>query len=128
MTGRAGREVTLLYNSAEIAGVRQKGFTVNGEPIDITADDSNGYRSLLGIRDVMSIDIPLSGVVSSTVLKLDALSATPRAVSLTAPDGSTVTGNFLVSKYAETDPHDGPSTFECTLVSTGSFAIAAGSP
>lgn len=53
MTASAGRQITVHFGGNSptdlLAGVREKGVELNGEPIDITSDDDDGWRTLLTI-------------------------------------------------------------------------------
>lgn len=143
MTGNAGRTINLYWGSESpqplVAGLREKGITVNGEPIDLTNDDSNGWRELADIAQINSVDIPCSGVLVDDTLRADMFagasatgsrmqSATfeyPLESGQTTP--ATITGTFYLQEYSETGPHDGEITFEATFVSNGVVTYTAGS-
>jgi predicted secreted protein len=124
--GFAGRELTLTWNSAEIAAVREKSVTINGEAIDTTNDDSDGWRTLLNVPSQNQVDISVSGVTMSQALKTDLFAGTrTRAVVITYPDGATLAGNFYLSEYVETGAYNDAVTFEATLMSTGEVIFTA---
>lgn len=118
--GFAGRDLELTWNAAAIGGVREKGITINGEPIDVTSDDDDGWRNLLTIPGQKQVDISLSGVTKSHALKADWFGDNrTRAVVITYPDGDTLSGNFYLSEYSETGSYNDAVTFEATLMSDG---------
>jgi TP901-1 family phage major tail protein len=121
-----GRAATLTWGGAVIAGVQEKSIAINGEPIDVSDDDSAGWRELLEEDGEKSSDISLSGVTDGVVLKqAKANGTTIKALVLTWPDGSTLTGDFKIASYSETGNYKGASTFEAELQSTGAFVFAA---
>jgi hypothetical protein len=69
--------------------VREKGVTLNGEAINISADDSNSWRELLADPAQTQVDVSLSGVTKPHTLKVDWFAATgpnmPRSNMTTAP-------------------------------------------
>ncbi|SDP40644.1 phage major tail protein, TP901-1 family [Filomicrobium insigne] len=103
-----------------VAGVREKGITLNGELIDVTNDDSSGWRELLNVAGVRSVDIPVSGVLKTSRLTDDWFAGN-RIQNLTFEfsDGRTLTGKFGLAEYEETGEHEGEITFEVTFQSTG---------
>lgn len=118
--GFAGRDLELTWNAAAIGGVREKSITINGEPIDVTSDDDDGWRNLLTVAGQNQIDVSISGVTKSHALKADWFAGTrTRAVVITYPDGDTISGNFFLSAYTETGTYNDATTFEATLMSDG---------
>ena len=57
MPNYIGRDFLIKKASTVLASVRAKTVTINGEPIDITTDNSAGYRTLLGKAATRSIDM-----------------------------------------------------------------------
>ncbi len=118
--GFPGRDLEMVWNGSAIAGVREKAITINGEPIDVTSDDDNGWRKLLTVPAQNQVDISVSGVTKSHVLKADWFAGTrTRTVTLTYPDNDTISGEFYLSEYVETGAYNDATTFEATLMSTG---------
>ena len=122
MAARSGRRVILTFNGAQIPGVREKGITLNGEPINTSSDEDNGWQTLIS-EDVAekSIEVSLSGVTKSAVLKNAWFNPQNREapVIITYPDGSVVSGTFVLGSYSESDPYNDAATFEATLLSNG---------
>jgi TP901-1 family phage major tail protein len=129
MTAAVGRTITVYWGNESpqpaVAGIREKGITVSGEAVDITNDDSNGWRELLDAAQVNGVEISCSGVLLDDVLRADMVagaSATGRrmqAATFEYPDGGTVAGTFYLQEYSETGNHDGEVTFEATFMSNG---------
>ena len=118
--GFAGRTLALAWNSSAVAGVREKSLTINGEAIDVTSDDDSGWRKLLEVAAQNQVDISVSGVTKSQVLKTDFFNGTrTRTASITYPDGAVLSGTFYLSEYTETGAYNDAVTFEATLMSSG---------
>lgn len=124
-TGFSGRDLTLTWNGAAIAGCREKSITINGEPIDVTSDDDSGWRNVLESPAQKQVDLSISGVTKSHVLKTDwSGDNRTRAVVITYPDGSTISGNFFLSDYSESGAYNDAVTFDATLMSDGTVTFS----
>src|SRR5262245_7532726 len=124
MAARIGRKIKFRWGTAtplaEIPGVREKGITLNGEGIDVTADDSTGWRELLAEPAENQVEISLSGVTKSHALKADWFGGTrTKQAEVEYDDGAKIAGTFFLSSYSETGVYNDAATFEATLLSTG---------
>ncbi|MBX9758703.1 MAG: phage tail protein [Beijerinckiaceae bacterium] len=120
MAARVGRAVTLTWDGAAIDGVREKGIALAGEPIDITSDEDDGWRTLLATAGENQVTITMSGVTKSNVLRAAWFAgARTEAVVVTYPSMGSFTGNFYLASYSESDPYNDATTFDCELQSTG---------
>lgn len=122
MSSFHGRKIVLTWAGQEIAGVREKGIAINGEPVDVSDDGSDGYRELLAEAGELTVNVSLSGVTKSTVLAEAAASLASRTETVTIqwPVGL-LTGDFYLASYTETGNYKEATTFECELQSTGTF-------
>jgi TP901-1 family phage major tail protein len=129
MAASIGRETTLTVDSAVIAGIQTTGFAGTKEPIDISDNDSSGYRELLAESGNKSLEISMSGVTKSRVLR-QSFNGTEalKAVVITYANADTLTGSFFLSSYSESAPFAEAQTFEATLMSAGSWTYVAASP
>lgn len=124
----AGREVALAVDSETIGGVRTKNPQCNKEPIDVTDDDSSGWRELLAKPGQREVNLSVSGVVDGDKLRAayyanDAL----HDVTLTYPDGGELSGSFFLASYNETGEYNGATTFESEFQSTGTITYTPAS-
>jgi predicted secreted protein len=121
MAGRVGRAVTLTWDGTAIDGVREKGISLNGEPIDATSDEDDGWRTLLATPGENQINITISGVTKGNALRAAWFSgARTEAVVVTYPTGQgSFTGNFFLASYSESEPYNDATTFDAELQSTG---------
>lgn len=125
MAGFAGREIELTWGSNPIDGVREKGISLNGEPINVTSDEDDGKQTLLDISAEDSVTITISGVTKSSDLRDDWFNGNRTATAtLTYPDGYGITGTFFLSTYEETGAYNDATTFTATLNSSGAVSGA----
>ena len=115
-----GRSITLEWDGNEVAGVREKGVNMNGEPVDITSDEDGGWRTLLAEAGQSQVDISVSGVTKSSELRNAwnaGGAARQKVVTLTYPDGSVISALFNLVSYQETGPYKEATTFEASFQS-----------
>lgn len=118
--GWLGREVMFQWNGVEIEGVREKGITLNGESVNVTSDENNGWRRLLRVSGENSIDVSLSGVTKSQLLKTAWLTGQRTATAtITYPDGSVLEFEAYLATFTDTGPYNDAMTFEASLQSSG---------
>jgi predicted secreted protein len=107
----------------QIPGVREKGVALNGEAVDVSADDSGGWRESLDVAAENQVDISLSGVTRVDHLKRDWFAGNrTKTATLTYPDGGVISGEFRLANYNETGAYNDAVTFDAELQSTGVVA------
>ncbi len=124
MTADPGRDCILYWGNESpipaVAGINNFTVTVDGEAIDITNNDSSGWRELLTDEGVRGVTIQVSGVVLDDTLRADKLNGTNQQAAIFEwPDGSQISGTFHLNAYSDSGPHDNATTFEATFVSSG---------
>lgn len=121
MPGTIGRKIALTWGGAAVQGCRQKNITVAGAPIDLTADEDNGWRTLLDNEaGQYEVGVSISGVTKSRALLSDWFNGNrTKALVLTYPDGATLSGNFFLASYKDNGPYQDAVTFDADLVSSG---------
>jgi predicted secreted protein len=135
MAANVGRTITVYWGDDSpqiaVAGIREKGITLSGEAVDITNDDSNGWRELLDAPQMNTVELSASGVLLNDTLRQDwfsgasATGSRMQAATFEYPletgdaTPARITGNFYLQEYAETGNHDGEITFEATFASSG---------
>lgn len=120
MAATAGRNVLLAVGGSPVAGLRTKNITVNKENIDISDDNSLGWREMLAEDGERSIEMACDGIRKDDALL--AISMTDNnivAATLTYPDGGVLSGNFKLSAYSEKAEYKSGVEFSCTLSSSG---------
>lgn len=117
----------MTWGGAAVLGVREKGVTRNGEPIDVASDEDSGWRTLLTTAGQNEVDISLSGVTKDLVLRNDWHAGNrTKTLALTYPDGSILSGSFYLANFNETGAYNDAVTFDATLQSTGAVTWTPG--
>lgn len=124
--GMLGREVVAVIGGQTIAAKQSGSITVDNEPVDVTADNSSGWREVMDEAGQKSVEIPISGIVRDLGLLQSALATGSQkyACTLTYPDGSVVSGNFFLSNYTQQGEYNGAYTFDVTLMNDGAITFA----
>lgn len=116
----AGREIEFVWNGAPVLGVREKGMSLNGTPIDVTSDDDDGWSTLLDVSGEDKVDLTLSGVTKDERLKIDWFARTRmRTCTITWPNGSSMTGLFYLASLDLKGPYKDAETFDAKIQSSG---------
>lgn len=114
------------YNA--IASVRSKSVTINNEPIDVTTDDSDAWRTLLAEPGSRSIDITVSGVTDDDTLMTAIMAGTSSValhdIQVDYNGAFTLTGDFYLNSLTYTGEYTDAVTFEASLQSSGEVVKA----
>lgn len=128
--GALGREVIWTVSGQAIAGVQTKGLTCNNEPVDVTDDNSSGWRELMAIPGLKTVEVPISGVLKNLELMRAFFNAQGGSQMFacvgTYPDGSTVTGNFFLATFNTTGESNVAIPFDSTWQSSGQIVFVPG--
>ena len=134
--GAASRDILVKKGATRIAGINSKSVAIAKEPIDVTTDEDNGYRTLLSEAGTKTLDVSFSGVFADGVL-LD-IAATEQTQLLTditlefPPVGAQTTGaefsgNFYLNGMTiNGGGSDGAIEFDGTLQSSGPWVYTVG--
>jgi len=125
MTASIGRAYVIKKASTAIAGVRTKSLSINHEPVDITSDDDDGFRTLLGVVGESSFELSVEGVLKDSIL-FDAATGTGSKlltdVSIEHPEG-TITGDMFLSAFETIGAYNDAITFSATFQSSGDWLV-----
>jgi TP901-1 family phage major tail protein len=121
MAAYKGNDITVSFDGTLIAGLREKGISIEGEPIDITDDNSNGWRELLSEPAQRQVTISCSGITKDEViLALVMGTDLDKAAIVTFTDtGNTLTGTFFITGYQKTGTYNDAVTYSFELQSSG---------
>lgn len=89
-TGLLNRDITITVGGATLAGVVTRDFTWTNEGIDVTDDQSNGYRTMLAKGGLRSLDLAIAGDTKNYEL-LATMNATTQMVNCVVNLGDGVT-------------------------------------
>ncbi len=123
-----GRALTFNWKSVTLAGVRTRGYTAKNDLVDVTSDDSAGWRTLLATPGLRSVEITVGGITENQTLIADFYNAQASGTMITNLPTTTGTANgtFILESISETGEHDGAVEFEATFQSSGAVTFTAG--
>lgn len=134
--GEASRDLLIKKGATRLAGINSKSIAVAKEPIDITTDEDNGFRTLLDVAGTKTLDISFSGVTKDDVLRgliMTGGSQLLTDITIEYPPmgaqlaGDTISGDFYLSNLTENGgSSDGAIEFDGTLMSSGEWTYTVG--
>lgn len=112
-----------------IAGLRTTTWTVNGEDVDVTTKDDDGWQQRLAGAGVRSIAVSATGIFQDSAaeetVRQWAFDQSINWYQLTFENGDRLEGRFQISTYQRTGDHDGAETYALTLASHGAPSYVA---
>lgn len=122
--GYNGRAFIIKLDAVKIAAVQSKSTTHAREAIDVTNDDSNGWRTTLPVPAVRSLDLSIEGVATEDNYQLildEWLGTVNSAITIQNPDGSieSAANGFFIGSVESSGAHDGHVTFTAAFQSSG---------
>lgn len=108
---------------ATLAGMRTTQMSVNGEAVNITSKQSEGWRELLSGAGVRSVSVGASGIFTGSTselrLKGSALAGVLDDYELSFESGERMRGRFLVTRLDYAGDYNGERTYALNLESSG---------
>jgi TP901-1 family phage major tail protein len=108
---------------ATVAGMRTTQMSVNGEAVNVTSKDSDGWRELLSGAGVRSVSVAASGIftgsAAETRIKTNALAGLVDDYELSFESGETLRGRFLVTRLDYSGDYNGERNYALSLESSG---------
>jgi predicted secreted protein len=128
--GLLGRDVTMTVGGQTLLGVVTKDFSIANTAIEVTDDQSSGFRELLANGGLKTVDISISGPVKNYAL-LRTIFATTQMVAcdIDLGDASTesnLTFDAFLSEYTFSGDANERVEFSATLNSSGTVTFTAG--
>lgn len=125
MTAFVGRKATITKGATPIAAIRTRTVSINNEPVDITSDDDNGFRTLLQNPGTKTLDLSIEGVAKDATLLTSVMSTTDiiETLSILFPTIGTIAGDFVVASFEVAAPYNEAATFTASLQSSGAFTF-----
>ena len=106
-----------------IAGLKTTTWTVNGEDVDVTTKDDDGWQQRLSGAGVRSISISANGIFQDSAVEETvrqwAFDQTINWFLITFENGDTLECQFQISNYERTGDHDGAENYSLSLNSHG---------
>lgn len=125
MTATIGRSYLIKKADTALAGVRTKSLSINHEPVDVTTDDENGFRTLLSEVGESSFELTVDGVTKDSTLFDTATASASKLltdVTIDHPNG-VISGDVYLASYEETGAYNDAITFSATLQSSGEWTV-----
>lgn len=131
MAALAGKNVLLKADVAggspqsytTIAGLRVTTWTVNGEDVDVTTKDDDGWQQRLAGAGVRSINMQVAGVFQDSateeIVRGWAFDQSINWWQVVLPNGDDFEVRAQVSNYERGGDHDDAETYTLTLSSHG---------
>lgn len=108
---------------ATVAGMRTTQMSVNGEAVNVTSKDSDGWRELLSGAGIRSVSVAGSGIftgsAAETRLKANAMAGLIDDYELSFESGERMQGRFLLTRLDYAGDHGGERTYALALESSG---------
>lgn len=126
--GWAGRKIIIrdpLGNP--LAGVNAKSISFNRDGINVTADDEDGFQTMLGEPATVAFNMDVEGIMRSDPDNTDfvqrALDTGTELEEYTVefPWGQQARGNFFFGNFSLNGPTGDAITFSASLQSSGVF-------
>ena len=126
--GYNGRDFKVELDGTLIAAIQTKSTTMNREAVDVTTDDSDGWRTLLPEPGVRSVDQSIEGVVTSanvSVITDEWEGNVLSDITIVGPDGREMTAadGFFLGNVEMSGEQDGHVAFTAELQSSGEVTI-----
>jgi len=131
MSALVGRKVTFTPTNggAAVIGLRTKSININNEPIDITSDDDNGFRTLLNEDPAeRSIDFSAEGILKDDALIELASAGGSMLISeyeMDIPGIGKFTGDFYFGSIEIGAEYQEAVTFSAEIQSSGEFTFTS---
>lgn len=129
--GLLGREITLTVGGSTILGVVTKDISFTNSAVDVTDDQSSGYRELLATGGLKQLDLSLSGTIKNyALLRTMFETSQMMACVIQLGDGATTRSSLTFDALLTDLQFGGDSNdrveFSANLQSSGTVAFVAG--
>lgn len=132
MAAQKGKELLLKIHDGDsyelIGGFKSNDFSIDGETIDITTKDNNGFKELLDGVGVRSISTSGDGIFMNDatfgVAHGHMLAGTHPNCEITVPGFGTYTGKFAITSLQMNGSYEGEVTYSISLESAGPITFA----
>lgn len=129
--GLVGRDISMTVGGATLLGVITKEFSISNSAIEVTDDQSSGFRELLAKGGLKSLSLSISGPIKNYELVSTLFASTQMvACSVDLGDGTTTESNLafdaLISEMTFGGDANEAVEFSATLESSGTITFTAG--
>lgn len=135
MPAKAGRKVLFYWKEladteyTQATGLTAKSVSLANEPIDITSDDDNGFRtSLDDVSGSRSADFKLSGVIKDQTLLAKVALEASIDIRIVFPGIAHIDCEARFTSAELAAEIEDSAKFDYSFASSGSFVIGNGTP
>ena len=123
-----GRQILLTVGGQQILGRTSKGREVTNEFQDTTDENDNGVQTFDAVPTMRSETFTVELMVKNLEMLRAILQPGSQmyACVWTYPDGSTVTGDYVLNSYSETAPGNEATTATTAWTRSGNSVFVAG--
>lgn len=129
--GLLNRDISITVGGETALGIVTGDFTISNSAVEVTDNQSNGFRELLAKGGMKNLDLAISGDVKDYAL-LDTLFETTQMVNCVVDlgDGATTDSNLtfdaLITELTFGGSANEKVEFSATLLSSGAITYTAG--
>lgn len=106
-----------------VAGLRTTQLSINGDPVNVTHKQSDGWRDLLSGAGTRSVSVSAAGIFlgsqAEASVRAHALAGTIDDYELSFEDGERLQGRFLVQRLDYSGDFNGERNYTLQLESSG---------
>jgi predicted secreted protein len=130
--GLVGREIAMTIGGATLLGIVDKSISYSNAGVEVTDDQSSGFRELLATGGLKAVDLSISGITKNYELLRTISNASSQMMACSISLGDATTESTLVFDALLTSvEHSGASNerveFSAELQSSGAVVFTAGS-
>lgn len=108
---------------------KQVGISINGDNVDVTDNESTGWRELVSGGAIRSLSVSLSGAFKAGTQEVLLRTKSDTQVLFNGQavfgDGTVkYSGQWKCTKYETSGPHDGAILYSATIDSSGVMTLA----
>ena len=111
-----------------VAGLRTTQMSINGDTVNITSNESGGWRELLSGAGVRSVSVAASGIFLGSAaeeqVRASALAGLIDSYELSFEDGQKLRGRFLIQRLDYSGDFNGERNYALSLESSGAVVPA----
>ena len=127
MAAGYNRDITVTWDGAQLLGCTEKSLSIGGEPVDISSDEDNGYRTLMAEDATRSVDYSISGIDKDAVFRRAKASGDVRApVVVTYANGDELSFSGHLMSFEGGGASNEAETFSVSIQSSGTYTYTVG--
>lgn len=111
-----------------VAGLRTTQLSINGDPVNVTHKQSEGWRDLLSGAGTRSVSVSAAGIFlgsqAESAIRAHALAGTIDDYEISFEDGERLRGRFLIQRLDYSGDFNGERNYTMQLESSGAVIPA----